>query len=128
MNDLIVNVESSFETAKKETEKRVSELNEKRVDLENAVKSKLSFASGNLKKSVAISKQSYDNLGDLYHKSLLTLFLAVIFVLFYDELRVYLLQYFTWIDNTYQGIPILKLLLRIPFNFNFSHSNQKYPS
>ena len=100
IKNLIFNVETSFETAKTETEKHVLELNKKRINLEKAVKSKLSFASNTLSKSVDTSKQNYDNIGREYRNSQMILLAILIFIVFFYDFTV---SHIPWIEYTYQG-------------------------
>lgn len=106
VEDLITKIDGAFEDAQKQTESGVSELNTKRIDLENTVKSKIGLASDSVKTSINILKHTYDWVRADYRKSLAVTLSALIFIEF-----VILIPNFPWLDYVVYGLPILKIFI-----------------
>jgi hypothetical protein len=107
LKNLIDKIELTFEDAKKQTDKGVSELNAKRIDLEKLVDFKLGLASNVVKKSVNILKDNNEWVRAEFRKSLAAPLVALALVLLYKSEISYLL----WIDYAVKGIPVVLAII-----------------
>lgn len=107
LKDLIDKIELTFEDAKKQTDKGVSELNAKRIDLEKTVDSKLGLASNVVKKSISILKENNEWVRTEFRKSLAIPLIALVLVLLYKSE----ISYLSWIDYTVNGIPVVLAII-----------------
>jgi SMC interacting uncharacterized protein involved in chromosome segregation len=83
--------EDFIEDAKNQINTSIFELNNKRINLERTVNSKLDLASESLKKSVELLKQSYAWLMGEYRKSLMIPLATLIFIVFfYDSVTTHI--------------------------------------
>ncbi len=84
-NNSVTEIHKSFEDAEEKTERRIEELNAKRLDLEKQIKSKLALASAPLKSSVHIFTDNLILIKSEYEKSLIIPIAAFFLVVFvYD--------------------------------------------
>jgi hypothetical protein len=122
VENLIDKIEDSFEDAKTQTERGVSELNNKRINLEDIVQSKLDLASDVVKKSINLLKHNYEWVRAEFRKSLAVPLVALIFIVFFYESAI---SYLPLIDYAVNGIQVVKVMIVLVVLFFTYNSLQK---